>query len=294
MRQGLAALGLAVLLAGATTVAAASPGDEPPLEDQTAPSPNSGALALSANLETLSAYYFRGYNKEDTGYILQPSATLYVKSYESDQLTLTPFAGLWSDLQDRNPGATNTNTKNIYETDYYGGADLGIDAWTITAIYTLYTFPGGVPRNIQEVGLRLAYDDTQFTRGKGVPFALRPYVGFYVETSNENGPQHRYAEVGIGPSFKSANFPVTWTLPVVIGLSPDGYYTDANGNNEAFGHGSVGLTGSLPLGAPSRYGAWVLTAGIFYDSLWANSTRTANDGGETYEVIGRIGIGFTY
>src|SRR5437763_7705209 len=50
----------------------------------TGPTPNTGGLVLSADVETTNAYYFRGYNREDTGFIIQPTATLYVKAYDSE------------------------------------------------------------------------------------------------------------------------------------------------------------------------------------------------------------------
>ena len=83
-------------------------------------------------------------------------------------------------------------------------------------------------------------------------------------------------------------------MPLALGLSVDDYYLDSEGDNELFGYGSVGLMASLPLKLPAKYGSWSVTGGVQYIQLFADSAEAANDGGTDYEVLGKVGLSFTY
>lgn len=262
---------------------------------------NTGGLSLVGNLDFMTSYFFRGYNQMDTGVIAAPAATVYIKAYESDNFLITPYVGTWNLLDSKQTGDTpplgnGSDTDIWYESDWYGGIDWGFNPFVLSTIYTIYTYPASSFNTVQELGAKLTYDDTAFMKDVGVPFALKPYVAYYYEVAGSNsdptGDESQYAEIGIAPSFAAG--PVTITIPAILGMSTDGYYRDDDGSNELFGYTSVGLVGAIPLPFPARYGAWNLNGGVNWIQLYANSAETANDGGENYEIQGRLGIGFTY
>lgn len=254
--------------------------------------PNTGALTLSGGIDYTTAYFFRGYNQEDTGLIVQPYVTVTANLVTNDQFTLNAYVGTWNSLHEHKTGSTGSNGA-WYENDVYGGLDLVFGKFTVGAVYTFYTYPNGAFDTIQELGFKVAYDDTEVMRNVGVNFALKPYVGVYIETQDGNGTEDIYGEIGLAPSFAVGNG-ITLTVPLVLGLSIDDYYVDDDGDNELLGYGSIGAFASLPLGEAGRYGAWTLTGGVQYIYLFADSAEAANDGGENDELLGKVGVSFTY
>src|SRR5262245_31103950 len=73
---------------GAAEAASAEPSD-----------PNTGALTLSGGVDWTTAYFFRGYNQEDTGLILQPYATITANLYDSDAFDVNAYIGTWNSFQ---------------------------------------------------------------------------------------------------------------------------------------------------------------------------------------------------
>jgi hypothetical protein len=123
--------------------------------------------------------------------------------------------------------------------------------------------------------LELAYDDTDLL---GM-WALHPHVLFLQEltgqnsggghigmgglNSNGNNQLGQYYEIGIAPAFtflKGSQYPITLTLPTMVGLGSSGFYA---GNS--FGYFSAGGTFSVPLAfIPSGFGAWTVNFGGTY------------------------------
>jgi hypothetical protein len=261
--------------------------------------PNTGGMTLSGGVDYTTAYFFRGYNQEDARFIVQPWATIGATVLDSDNLDISAYLGTWNSLHAQPSGGDG----NIYETDYYAGVDFSSGPLTLGVIYTAYTYPSDVFGTIQEFGAKLSYRDGDMMQKLGVPFALSPYVGYYIETSDDNagGTQDQYLEVGIAPSF-AVGKSVTIGVPVVLGMSPDHYYLDSDGHNEFFGYLSIGVTASIPLPLPAKYGAWSLTGGLTYLQLLADNVQELNDhpskggqgDGEEYKVIGKLGVSFVY
>ena len=260
----------------------------------TADDPNTGGLTLTGGVDWTSSYFFRGYNQEDTGLILQPYATLTANLYDTDAFDINLYGGVWNSFHSRKTLADEPGPSAWYESDAFVGTDFIIGKFTIGAIYTFYMYPNGAFETIQELGFKLSYDDTDTMKNMGVNFALKPYVGVYIETDDGNGTEDTYAEIGIGPSFALGNTGITLAVPVALGLSIDDYYLDSSGDNEVFGYGSISLLGSIPIPMPAKYGAWTLTAGVQYIQLFADSAEAANDGGTDYELLGKVGISFAY
>ena len=258
-----------------------------------APDYNTGAFTLSGGVDWTCAYFFRGYNQEDSGLILQPFATLSTPIIEDDDFTLNAYVGIWNSFHSKKSFQGDGGPSTWYESDLFGGLDFVMGKWTIGTLYTFYTYPNGSFQTIQEWGFKVAYDDTEYMEDK-IGFALKPYAGIYFETKDGNGSEDTYLELGVTPSWALGESGVTLSVPVVLGLSVDDYYLDDDGDDELLGYSSVGLFASLPLeGIPARYGAWSLTGGIQWLQLYADSAQNAN-GGDESEFIAKVGLGFSY
>ena len=262
--------------------------------------PNEGALAVTGGVDFVTAYFFRGYNQEDQGVIGQPYFTISLGLVDTDAFKLTPYVGTWNSLHDERTGATDS--QDIwYESDAFAGLDATFGVFKVGFIYTAYTYPNGAFDAIQEIGVKLSFDDTELMKAINFPLVLAPYVGYYLETSDGNETpgghnEDQYLEAGIVPSLGIEIGPdtnLTISFPVTAGFSVENYYVDEAGDNEPFGYLAVGLGVALPLPMPEQYGAWSLTGGLTYLYLAADGLEAANNDDE-YELIGKLGIGFTY
>jgi hypothetical protein len=299
--------GLAVTAAAAAALAAPSPvlaqttapeaSTEVAAAEVEADDPNTGALTLTGGLDYTTAYFFRGYNQEDTGLILQPYVTLTAALVSNDDFALNGYVGTWNSFHENKTLAAATGPATWYESDLFGGLDFVFGKFTIGTVYTFYTYPNGAFNNIQELGFKIAYDDTDFMKDKGIDFALKPYAAVYIETSDGNGTEDTYLELGIAPSFAVGHVAgrgVTLSVPVVLGCSLDDYYLDNSGDDEFLGYGSIGLFASIPLCENGKFGTWTLTGGVQYIQLFADSAENVNDGGEDNEILGKVGVSFAY
>jgi hypothetical protein len=254
--------------------------------------PNPGALTLTGGLDYTTGYFFRGYNQEDTGLILQPYATITAALVSSDNFTLNGYVGTWNSFHDKHTAAAGNGNSSWYESDLFGGLDFVFGKFTLGTVYTFYTYPNGAFNTIQEIGFKVAYDDTEFMEGKF--FALKPYAAIYFETADGNGTEDSYLELGITPSFALGKSGITLSVPAVLGMSVEDYYFDSSGDDELLGYGSIGLFASLPLGETGRFGTWTLTGGVQYIQLFADSAEAVNDGGDDNEILGKVGVSFAY
>ena len=261
--------------------------------DADADDPNTGGLTLTGGVDLTTAYFFRGYNQEDQGIILQPYATLTASFHDGENVDVNGYVGIWNSFHDEQTLAAATGPSTWYESDLFAGIDLVFGKLTLGTVYTWYTYPNGAFNTIQEIGFKIAYDDTDFMDRRGLKFALKPYAAVYLETSDRNGAEDTYAEVGIGPSFALGESGITLSVPVAIGFSIDEFYLDDTGDNEPLGYGSIGLFASLPIGEPGKYGTWALTGGVQYIQLFADSAEAVNHGDDS-EIIGKVGVNFAY
>ena len=119
----------------------------------------------------------------------------------------------------------------------------------------------------------------------------------YAETSDGNGSEDWYGEVGIAPGIytlnKDGKYPVSLSVPITVGLGLKDYYFDNDGHEEFLGYFSAALAASVPLPIPSDYGSWSLTGSVQYLYLNAEGLQTINHG-DDYEIIGKVGIAFAY
>lgn len=263
---------------------------------------NTGALSFNLGVDWVSSYFFRGYNNGDTGFIVQPSASVGFAVVDTDDFASTLSLGTWNSLH-------STENPTWYESDFIVKLTSTYKPWNVSAtlVYTYYTYPTDAASDVQELGLEIGFGIIDnLLKDNNVPFTLNPYIGYYQEIYDSTAGtsplagQGSYLEVGVVPSFalEVGEIPGVGTptllFPIKVGMSIDDYYVDSNGSNEFFGYFSVGAGFSAPLAVPARWGKWALTGGVEYIYVAADSAEIANDGGENYELIGKLGLSIAY
>lgn len=261
--------------------------------DDIVESTNLRNLSFSLGTDVTTAYFFRGYLQEDQGFIFQPWVELGVTLIEgvdnSPGVSLT--FGNWNSFHSKKTGATESNVRSWYESDLYGGITLDWDAFSLGASYTVYAYPNSDTDTVQEIGVSAGFslpDDTIVNTVLGdISFG----VYFEVDNSNVAADEAIYAELGFGPSFDIFDEKATLSIPVTLGFSIDDYYDDPSGNDDFFGYASCGADVSIPLGSGS-YGDWTLKLGG--NLLFLGSAAEAANRGDDFEVVGYIGMSFSF
>jgi hypothetical protein len=295
MRRAVAAMALGALTA-ATTAYAQAPAPAAPAEAK----PNTGRLSLTAGVDWTTDYYFRGILQEDQDYIFQPYGEVTFKLLEGGpafgNLGLT--IGTWNSLHGGPTGVEGNNTDPDlwYESDFY--TRLGwtfLEDFTSAVIYTAYMSPNDRFGTVQEVAFSLAYNDSKLLG----PFALNPSVLLAFEFKGQaDAGNHRgvYLQAGVTPGYTfnaSGTYPVTLTLPLLVGLSLSEYYEFGTGDDNTFGFFQGGVGVAVPLAfIPASFGTWTLKGGLNVLHLGDNLKAINNN--DRTEVIGTIGVAFTY
>lgn len=266
-----------------------------------APAPeavNTGAFHFGADLVWTSSYFFRGYNQEDTGLILQPNIYTTFNVVDSDDVVVDLKVGSWNSIH-----SEQTASDDIwYESDLYALASVSVANFKFNVGYTFYMYPGDAFESVQELGFSTSFSDKKLFEDAGIKgFTLNPTLGWYFETDDGNGEEDQYIELGLYPTYYIGRDDMgvvgkgTLTFPMILGMSPDGYFLDSDGHNDFFGYFSVGATLGMPLDMiPARYGTWTANVGVNYIQMLADSVENANDGGTDYELQGFVGISMSY
>jgi hypothetical protein len=263
--------------------------------------PNPGALTLAGSFDFLNQYMFRGIRQNSSGIAMWPAVDLGIATYsgEGGLKSLGVNFGTWNSLHTGDTGSDGPSGKLWYESDFYASLGFGFGGGTsFTTTYTSYTSPNGSYSTVKEIMFKLAVDDSSHL-GKG---AVKPYVIVARELSAEidgltNGQADAganagtYLEIGGAPSYAGKKASVAF--PIKAGFSLGDYYEmPVTGEDNKFGYFSIAAIGTVPLGGTTNFGAWNLHGGVEYQRL--GTTTQAFNGGEKNQIIGSIGIGFTY
>ena len=279
IRRGAAALCAAAALLQA--VPAAAQGADP----------NPGAITLTANIDFVNAYMFRGIPQDESGVIMWPSADLGFALFSGDGAvkSISANIGTWNSLHTGDAGLDNlVNGKLWYESDFYATAGFGFARGTSVGVtYTAYTSPNGLFGTVKEIAFKLAVDDS----GALGAMAVKPYVLLARELDGQadgGANEGTYLELGIAPGVTRSRLSVS--VPVKVGLSLGDYYEGINGD-ETFGYFSVAGIATVPFSsAPTRFGTWNVHGGVEYQRL---GDRNSFAFGKN-QAIYSIGIGFSY
>ena len=253
----------------------------------------SGALQL----DITNAYFFRGILQEREGFIAQPWTELYVNLFSSEDgpiRDVTIGGGVWASWHSEKTLAEGKPSP-VYEVDLYPLLSVEFPyGLTWTTIYYFYTSPNDAFASVEELNLKLEWDDSEVL-GR---FALAPWVNLAIETHRTSfGPfEGEGLQFGIEPTLyesESDRYPLTLTLPGEIGLTIDDYYENDSGGENTFGYGSLGLLASLPITSiPEDFGAWAVSLGARY-FFFSSTLEEANRGRSTYPV-GTLSLGVEF
>jgi hypothetical protein len=164
-----------------------------------------------------NAYFFRGILQERDSFIAQPWLEGYFSFYRSEDGFIRDAAvgaGVWSSFHTEETLATS-NPKSIYEVDWYPAVYLEFPmGFSLTFIYYFYTSPNDAFRHVEEMNIKLAWDDSE-TLGR---FALQPWINLALETHKTSfGPNKGEGfQLGIEPTLFEIpieNYPITVTAP---------------------------------------------------------------------------------
>jgi len=120
---------------------------------------------------------------------------------------------------------------------------------------------------------------------------LHPHVTYLHELTAPGfaglGADGNYYEIGLAPSH--AFGPVTFTIPLTVGLGSNNFYA-----GETFGYFSAGLQASIPISfIPECYGKWTFSGGYTYYELGDNVANATATGHKSQHVLqGAIGLTF--
>jgi hypothetical protein len=280
--------------------------------------PNTGAMKFSGGLDFTNAYFFRGIRQETEGLIMYPYLDVGLTLFTGED-SLKSFGvnfGTWNSLHHKSvSGSDNPRNRKVwYESDFYttlgfvvsGGVSVGVT-------YTAYTSPNDGFTTVKEVSFKFGVDDAPYL-GK---YAVKPYAVIATELDTGTGTGQAdggfcqgtfvsgcsgagtYLEIGASPSYTAPTWSVA--IPVKVGIGLIDYYqalfTDANGAvvglNDKFGYFSIAGVGTLPFTKmTSKFGSWNLHGGVEFLKL-GDMTTFAN-GDDSNQVIGTVGIGFSY
>jgi len=257
---------------------------------------NPGAMTLSASVDLMSRYMFRGIRQQSTGIAIWPAADISVAAYSGHGAlkSVGISLGSWNSLHTGDTGTAGPSAKFWYEGDFYTTLGLGFGGGVSLAMtYTAYTSPNNSFSTVKELMFKLAVDDAPHLHKA----ALKPYVIVARELDTAPGfgqadggiEAGTYLEVGMVPAYSRRK--VSFAVPVKLGLSLRNYY-EFDGIDHTFGYFSVGGIVTAPLGTPAKLGSWNLHCGAEFQRLGV-ATRAFN-GGDGSQVIGSIGIGFGY
>ena len=293
---GAGALLVTTLLMGPAAPAAA---DEAAAEPE-AEAEDTGPLSRLSGVvqaDFTNAYYFRGILQERHGFIAEPFGELDYSLYSSETGLIRGFtigAGVWASFHTEETLAEH-GPHSLYETDWYPAFYLELQGGlTLSAIYYFYTSPNGAFNTVQELNLKLAWDDSE-TFGR---FALQPWINLAIETHRTSfGPNEGIGvQMGVAPTlfeFKHDTYPVTFTAPVELGFAVDDYYEEEDGHENNFGYLSFGLSMSVPLAfMPASTGAWTFT--LTGKGLYLSDTLAEANLGDHLSPVYTASIGVSF
>jgi hypothetical protein len=272
-----------------------------PASAQDAPSvdPNPGAITIAGSIDFLNQYMFRGIRQNSTGFVTWPAVDLGIAAYSGDGglKSVNINFGTWNSLHSGDTGQDGPSGKMWYESDFYATLGFGFGGGTsFSTTYTAYTSPNSGFTTVKEVMFKFAVDDSG-ALGKG---AMKPYLAIAQEfdtdiaTGQADGGVNAgtYMEIGFAPGY-SGSSKASIAFPIKVGLSLSDYYENPDtGEDETFGFFSIAGVVTVPLGGTSSFGSWNLHGGVEYQKLGA--TTEFYNGGESNQVIGSFGIGFSY
>jgi hypothetical protein len=252
-------------------------------------------VAVTGGVDFSNRYSFRGIRQNLGEVSIWPFVDVGVPTYKGDGAlkTVTVNLGTWNAFHTEIDNAINRDgdvtSNKWYESDLYGTLGLGFGSTTLGFTYTSYMSPANLWHNVQELAVKLSYDDSS-ALGKG---ALKPYglVAFELGDGGADGVSKKgtYVELGVAPGYSAAKASVAF--PIKVGLSAKDYY-EFGGEDSKFGYFSVAGIATVPINSNVNVHGGVELQ-VYGDKL--RSINGYGDSGDRrYAPIASIGIGFSY
>jgi hypothetical protein len=240
-------------------------------------------VAMTAGIDVVNQYMFRGIRQNGTGVATWPFFDLGIGAFEGEGglKSVGVNIGTWNSAHSK-PGGW-------YESDVYATVGLGFGGGVgLATTYTSYTSPNDSFTHVKEVALKLSVDDSAALGSA----ALKPYALVAFELGAEPGRYQadgglkggRYLELGVAPGISAAK--ASLAVPVKVGLSAGNYY-ELDDVDNTFGFFSVGGLVTVPVGAHFN-----VHGGLEFQAL--GDTTKALNAGDGSQVIGSFGIGLSY
>jgi hypothetical protein len=267
-----------------------------PASAQEPADPNPGNVTVTAGIDFLNTYMFRGIRQDDSGLIAWPYGDLGLALYSGDGgvKSVGLNIGTWNSLHSGPTGSDGPSGRMWYESDFYATLGLGFGGGSALSFnYTAYNSPNSTFTTVKEFQIKYALDDSAFLGGA----ALKPYALLAMEFGSEPGTGQadggleagKYLELGVAPGYTGSRAGIAF--PVKVGLSVGDYYELA-GEDHKFGYVSVAGIVTVPIGGTTSFGAWNVHGGVEFQAL--GDTPEAFNGGDSSKVIGLFGIGLSY
>jgi len=258
--------------------------------------PNQGAITLTAGMDALNQYMFRGIRQNSTGVVSWPSVDLGISAYSGDGglKSVGVNFGTWNSLNTGDTGSDGPTGKLWYESDFYATLGLGFGGGvSLATTYTAYTSPNSMFTTVKELAVKLGLDDSGYLGAA----AVSPYVlvaqefdtGVARGQADGGDKAGTYMELGVAPGYGGSK--ASLSVPIKVGMSLNNYYELAGVDNK-FGFVSVAGIVTVPLGNTTRFGSWNVHGGVEYQAL--GTTTEFFNGGDSSQVIGSLGFGFSY
>lgn len=268
--------------------------------------PSGARFSGSVSVGWVSQYYFRGIVQETSGAIFQPGADVGLNLFSGSGAvsSVDLHAGVWASIHDGPTGdlaPTTVGPAHWYEADLTAGLSLTFaEMIGLDIAYVGYFSPNGRFATVHELDVGLSGDDSSaWTDAIDGRFGgFQPWLTLAAELDGSafGANSGLYLELGIAPSFALVDHDAVslgLSIPVAVGLGLGDYY-DPAGGAEVFGTFSAGA--SLDLGLafiPAPYGEWTLSAGA-NALLLGDALAAANAGGDSFELLGTVGLGVAY
>ena len=251
---------------------------------QTPPDPNEGAITLTTAVDFPTVYFFRGIRQEaDPKLTTFAAGDVGISLFTGDGAlkAASVNVGVWNSLHTGTAGSSSVH----YEEDFYASLSLGFARGiTVTPTFTAYTSPNTSFGTVQELSFKVAH---------GSKFAPYGLVAFELKGQADAGANKgTYGEFGVAPSWGIGSTPMTFAIPVKVGLSLKDYY-ELDGTDNKFGYVDAGILLTVPFtSVPSRFGSWNVHGGV--NVLGFGDTTKSFNKGDAGQVIVTGGIGMSY
>jgi len=240
-------------------------------------------VTMSAGIDFVNQYMFRGIRQNSTGIATWPFFDLGIGAFEGEGglKSVGINLGTWNSAHSK-PGGW-------YESDVYATVGLGFGGGVaLASTYTSYTSPNDSFTHVKELAFKLSLDDSAALGSA----ALNPYGLLAFELATEPGRYQadggfeggRYLELGIAPGVSGSK--ASLTIPVKVGLSVGNYY-ELDGVDNKFGFFSVGGLATVPVGSHFN-----VHGGLEFQAL--GDTTKALNAGDGSQIVGSFGIGVSY